>query len=46
MFDFRTSIIATVTPTELGQTRSTLDFASRAKTIAQHAQVNEVSASD
>ncbi len=34
-----------MTPTEQVQTRSTLEFASRAKTITQHASVNEVNIS-
>ena len=38
----RTAIICTATFAEEGQTKSTLEFASRAKTIEQHAHVNEV----
>ncbi|QQP36665.1 Centromere protein E_ 312kDa, partial [Caligus rogercresseyi] len=38
----RTAIICTVTPAEREQTKSTLEFAFRAKNIVQHAQVNEV----
>ncbi|XP_040571682.1 uncharacterized protein [Lepeophtheirus salmonis] len=38
----RTAIICTVTPVEKEQTKSTLEFASRAKNIVQHAKVNEV----
>lgn len=38
----KTAIICTVTPAEYAQTRSTLEFASRAKKIVQHAHVNEV----
>ena len=38
----RTAIVCTVTPLESGQTKSTLEFASRAKKIVQHAQKNEI----
>ena len=38
----KTAIICTVTPAEDSQTKSTLDFAARAKKIVQHATVNEV----
>ena len=38
----RTTIICTVTPAEREQTKSTLGFASRAKTIMQHTKKNEV----
>ena len=38
----KTSIICTVTPAEREQTKSTLEFASRAKTIVQHVTKNEV----
>ena len=38
----KTAIICTVTPAEEVQTKSTLDFAARAKTIVQHAHVNEI----
>merc|ERR1712223_1534322 len=36
----KTAIICTVTPAEYEQTKSTLDFAARAKKIVQHAHVN------
>ena len=39
----KTTMICTVTPAEKEQTKSTLEFASRAKTIVQHVQKNEVS---
>ena len=38
----RTTIICTVTPAEREQTKSTLGFASRAKTIIQHTKKNEI----
>jgi len=38
----KTAIICTVTPAEEVQTKSTLDFAQRAKKIVQHAHVNEI----
>ena len=38
----KTAIICTVTPAEDVQTKSTLDFAARAKKIVQHATVNEI----
>ena len=38
----KTAIICTVTPAEEVQTKSTLEFAARAKTIVQHAHVNEI----
>ena len=37
----RTSIIKTITPTELEQSRSTLQFATRAKKITQKAKINQ-----
>ena len=38
----KTTIICTISPAELEQTKSTLEFASRAKKIVQHAKKNEV----
>lgn len=38
----KTTIICTISPAELDQTKSTLEFASRAKKIVQHAKKNEV----
>ena len=38
----RTAIVCTVTPLEDAQTKSTLEFASRAKKIATHAEKNEI----
>jgi centromeric protein E len=38
----KTAIVCTVTPAELVQTKSTLEFAARAKSIVQHAHVNEI----
>ncbi|KAK3090313.1 hypothetical protein FSP39_010856, partial [Pinctada imbricata] len=37
----KTAIIATITPASMEESHSTLKFASRAKTISTHAQVNE-----
>ena len=38
----KTAIICTVTPAEVVQTKSTLEFAARAKKVVQHAHVNEI----
>ena len=38
----KTAIICTVTPAEVVQTKSSLEFAARAKKIVQHAEVNEI----
>ncbi len=39
----RTAMICNITPAETSLTKSTLEFAARAKKIVQHAQKNEVS---